>query len=559
MSTASASSIPTTVQGAVMVSDYEAEVVAFKGKGPRRIDLRRAAPFGWKAAVLLGVIALVDRADQTVLAGALDAIDKEFQISEFFNGVILSAPTIAALILVVFAGRWADTKNRRNLLALTIGIWALLSFGSAAAPTFAILFIIRVLLGVATPITIPSSSSLAGDLYTTTARTKAFTALRALEFFGLPLGLVIGGIVSDTYGWRAAFLVMGIPALVVAGLVLLIIREPKRGLADELSRMAEDLSIAQGRAKKNKKARKEIQPAPPSPVTPPPTAMATTPMAAQGGSTVTGPATRSVVAGTHNPGSFEVADPEAINVEHAMDTREQIGLRQRIVGILKIRSLRYIILGQMLLFLGFAGLFSTVTIYLQRVEELDAKAATSLTGPVGSVGLIAGAIIGAIIGDRVAKKNKAGRVTIGGICLALSAICVAGFVLAPALPLKIVLFIAINAFNITALSNIGACTADVLPASKRGSGFAIAQFLITIGSSLGALLVFTISQIVVSSLGQGDTPNSLRTGITYGIASLILPLTIGSLLIFRARASFNRDADAAQSETIIGPVNAAVV
>ena len=72
MSTASASSIPTTVQGAVMVSDYEAEVVAFKGKGPRRIDLRRAAPFGWKAAVLLGVIALVDRADQTVLAGALD-------------------------------------------------------------------------------------------------------------------------------------------------------------------------------------------------------------------------------------------------------------------------------------------------------------------------------------------------------------------------------------------------------------------------------------------------------------------------------------------------------
>ena len=183
----------------------------------------------------------------------------------------------------------------------------------------------------------------------------------------------------------------------------------------------------------------------------------------------------------------------------------------------------------------------------------------SLTGPVGSVGLIAGAIIGAIIGDRVAKKNKAGRVTIGGICLALSAICVAGFVLAPVLPLKIVLFIAINAFNITALSNIGACTADVLPASKRGSGFAIAQFLITIGSSLGALLVFTISQIVVSSLGQGDTPDSLRTGITYGIASLIAPLTIGSLLIFRARASFNRDADAAQSETIIGPVNAAVV
>jgi MFS family permease len=242
-----------------------------------------------------------------------------------------------------------------------------------------------------------------------------------------------------------------------------------------------------------------------------------------------------------------------------MDSREQISFRQRIVGILKIRSLRYIILGQMLLFLGFAGLFSTVTIYLQRVADLDAKAATSLTGPVGSVGLIAGAIVGAIIGDRVAKKNRAGRVTIGGICLALSAVCVAGFVLAPALPIKIVLFIAINAFNISALSNIGACTADVLPASKRGSGFAIAQFLITIGSSLGALLVFTISQVVVSSLGQGETAEALRTGITYGIASLIVPLTVGSLLIFRARSSFNRDADAALAETMGGTEKAVLV
>ncbi len=532
-----------------MVSDFEVEMEAFPGKGLRKVDLRKAAPFGWLPAVLLGVIALVDRADQTVLAGALDAIDKEFEISEIFNGIILSAPTIAALILVVFAGRWADARNRRNILAITIGIWALLSFGSAAAPSFAALFIIRVILGVATPVTIPSSSSLAGDLYLTTARTKAFTALRALEFFGLPLGLVIGGIVSDVYGWRAAFLVMGIPALVVAGLVLLLIREPRRGLADALTRMADELGIAQGRPKKLKKGTQ----ATPTPEAIPPAS--TAPIApikrtAPAGSTVTGAATKSVVAGTYDSGPFEVADPEAINVEHAMDSREQISFKERILGILEIRSLRYIILGQMLLFLGFAGLFSTVTIYLQRVADLDAKAATSLTGPVGSVGLIAGAIIGAIIGDRVAKKNRAGRVTIGGVCLALSAVCVAGFVLAPALPVKIVLFIAINAFNITALSNIGACTADLLPASKRGSGFAIAQFLITIGSSLGALLVFTISQIVVTSLGQGKTPEALQTGITYGIASLVIPLSVGSLLIFRARATFNRDVAAALDQTV---------
>ena len=480
--------------GATMVSDFEVEMEAFPGRGPRRINLKKAAPFGWTSAIMLGGIGLVDRADNTVLAGSLSALKEEFEISELLTGVLLSAPSIAALLLVVPAGKFADTRNRTWILSIVIGVWALLSFGSALAPTFALFFLARLLLGTATPLTIPASSSLAGDLYPTAVRSRAFAILRALEYFGLPLGLVIGGVISESYGWRAAFLFMGVPALILAVTVRFVIREPKRGLADEITQLAE--------------------------------------------------ATNEANASTSPPVSDGVKEHASV----------EISMLGRIKQVLGIRTLRYIILGQMLLFAGFSGLFSTVTIYFERVNDLGAKEATLLTGPVGSLGLILGSIVGSIIGDRVARKNPGGRVTIAATCLALSAVCLVLFVVTPVLGVKVALFVFINAFNITALSNIGASTTDVLPASKRGSGFGIAQFLITIGSSAGALIVFAISQFVINtSFGGQETTESLKLGISYGIASLIIPLTIGAVLIWTAKKSFDRDAMAALAEADTGP------
>ena len=526
--------------GATMVSDFEVEMEAFPGRGPRRINLKKAAPFGWTSAIMLGGVGLVDRAENTVLAGSLSALKEEFGINELQTGILLSAPSIAALLLVVPAGKFADTRNRTWILSIVIGIWSLLSFGSALAPTFALFFLARLLLGTATPLTIPASASLAGDLYPTAVRSRAFAILRAMEYFGLPLGLVIGGVISQSYGWRTAFLVMGVPALILALTVRFVVREPKRGLADEISQLAEAANEGFTSSPTNNGA----------------------PASAATSSTVSGPSNSSIVVDASakpisldKTAAFDPADPGLpINVEQAMgEDSVELSMLGRIKQVLSIRTLRYIILGQMLLFAGFSGLFSTVTIYFERINDLGAKEATLLTGPVGSLGLILGSIIGSIIGDRVARKNPGGRVTIAASSLALSALCLVLFVITPGLLPKIVLFVFINAFNITALANIGASTSDVLPASKRGSGFGIAQFLITIGSSTGALLVFAISQLVINTSFSGqETTEALKQGISFGIASLILPFSIGAVLIFAARKSFDRDASSALADANSG-------
>jgi uncharacterized membrane protein (DUF485 family) len=72
--------------------------------------------------------------------------------------------------------------------------------------------------------------------------------------------------------------------------------------------------------------------------------------------------------------------------------------------------------------------------------------------------------------------------------------------------------------------------------------------LITLGSAFGAFFVQGIvSQTVVSVLG-GETERSLRLGISIGVGSLLIPLLIGSLLLLKARSSYDQDAAAALAE-----------
>ena len=537
----------TQAPSATMVSEFETEMEAFPGKGLRKVDLRKAAPFGWTPAVLLGFVAAIDRADQTILGGALEKLKEEFGFNDFVAGILLSAPTIAALLLVIPAGRFADRRNRTTLITIVITIWAFLSFGSAAAPTFAIFVLVRVLLGMSAPLTIPASASIAGDLYTTRVRTKAFAVLRVFEYLGLPLGLVIGGVVSQAYGWRAAFLFMGVPALVLAAAVFFFLREPRRGLADEITTLAEEAGLTPAQADDTD----------PVGTTHNSSTIATPPSPSL--SKVSGPSQSSIVVGSiaNTPDSGE-----PIDIVHAMETDysneySNESVINRLRSILSIRSLRYIILGQMLLFAGFAGLFSWVTIYLQRVFALEAGPASGITGGVGLLGLLLGGALSSRIGDRGVGKRKAWRITVGAVSLLISALSVLIFIIVPVLALDVALFFVINFFNLLALSNLGAATADVIPASKRGTGFAIAQFLITIGSSTGALLVGSISALVISLIGQGETVSTLQTGVRVGLSVLVVLLGGGAVVLFRARSTFEADAAAALAEAKDGFVTPA--
>jgi predicted MFS family arabinose efflux permease len=128
--------------------------------------------------------------------------------------------------------RWADRGVRRNIIALALATWSAMTAVSGLANTFWQLFLARVGVGVGEAGCLAPAQSMICDY----VRPKQRGGIYALHTFGLLVGMMLGmtlaGRLGDSLGWRATFLVLGIPGVALAGLVRLTLREPTRGRFD---------------------------------------------------------------------------------------------------------------------------------------------------------------------------------------------------------------------------------------------------------------------------------------------------------------------------------------
>jgi MFS family permease len=189
------------------------------------------APYGWGPAMVLAAVAFIDRLETNITAGVLPLLQAEWGFSDTLAGALPAAAAVATLLLVLPGGYLADRRRRTRILTVVVASWAVLTVGTALALTFAMFFGMRVLLGAADTIDTPASQSLLADYHPTEARATAYGVYRVAYFAGIPAGIFVGGVVGELVGWRAAYLAVALPALVVAALCWRL-PEPARGALD---------------------------------------------------------------------------------------------------------------------------------------------------------------------------------------------------------------------------------------------------------------------------------------------------------------------------------------
>ncbi len=194
---------------------------------------------------VLALVIMIDQVDQNILRGAASPIQHTFHLSDFEVGLLLSCYTIANGIVSVPAGYLADRWVRRRGIAITLVVWSAITALTAAAFDYAALLAVRTALGAGEAVSEPSSSSLLADLYPQRRRGLAFATQQCLSFIGFGLGLALGGIVASAAGWRAAFLLVGLPGSLIA-LAVWRLREPVRGAVDREGGEAPALPAEQG-------------------------------------------------------------------------------------------------------------------------------------------------------------------------------------------------------------------------------------------------------------------------------------------------------------------------
>ena len=200
---------------------------------------------------LLLVVYIFNFIDRQILAILIEDIKQEILLSDAQLGFLGG---IAFALFYTFAGipiaRWADTGSRRTIIALGIVVWSVMTAFTGAARSFTMLLIARIGVGVGEAACSPPAHSLISDYFPPERRGTALSIYSLGIPIGGALGTLIGAWVGAQFGWRMAFLVVGLPGLVLAVVVRLSLREPERGSSERPSGLragsAEpDLTVAQ--------------------------------------------------------------------------------------------------------------------------------------------------------------------------------------------------------------------------------------------------------------------------------------------------------------------------
>jgi MFS family permease len=191
---------------------------------------------------LLTAVYVVNFVDRQVLSILQQSIKEDLGVSDFQLGLLTGAAFgIFYATLGIPIARLADRVSRKGVMAVCLTIWSGMTALCGVAGGFASLLVYRVGVGVGEAGGSPPAHSLISDYF---PPEKLGTALGIFSL-GVPLGIMVGflagGWMDEFLGWRMAFLVVGLPGLLLAVIVMTTLREPPRGgvvLGDASSRRA---------------------------------------------------------------------------------------------------------------------------------------------------------------------------------------------------------------------------------------------------------------------------------------------------------------------------------
>lgn len=221
-------------------------MAAAAGQG-KRVE-RVGGPYAWYVLIVLMFVYVFNFIDRSILTILGPFIAKDLGLSDGQIGLL--SGTVFALFYGLFGlalGRLADTWVRTWTIALGLSIWSAMTALSGFATSFGSLSAARVGVGVGEASASPAAYSLLGDWFPREKRATALAVYSSGIYIGAGLSIFISGEVVGRWnaayahggaplglaGWQAAFLIIGIPGLILAAIVLTL-REPPRGLADGL-------------------------------------------------------------------------------------------------------------------------------------------------------------------------------------------------------------------------------------------------------------------------------------------------------------------------------------
>ena len=183
--------------------------------------------------VMLTIVYVFNFVDRQLLVILQESIKAELKLSDTQLG-LLSGFTFAIfyVTLGIPIASLADKGNRKNIVAVSLGLWSLMTAFSGLSKNYIQLLLARIGVGIGEAGGSPAAHAMISDYFPPEKRSTALSVYSTGIYLGMLVGFLMGGFLNQHLGWRVAFFTLGIPGVLFSVFCYLAIKEPRKGATD---------------------------------------------------------------------------------------------------------------------------------------------------------------------------------------------------------------------------------------------------------------------------------------------------------------------------------------
>jgi MFS family permease len=452
--------------------------------GAHRLTVALGGAERTRVVVLLAAVLGLSSADASTVGAAARPLRDALHISNTDIGLLVTVTSLVGAIASVPFGILADRIRRTWTLGAVIVLWGAAMIWSATVGEFGELLVTRVFLGFVTAAAGPLVASLVGDYFPAAERGRIYGYILAGELVGAGIGFAVTGDIA-ALSWQAAFVILALPAFVLAWLVFKL-PEPERGGRNPLVHPSAPVEEAPADEPHETDAQRHARERGVEP----------------------------------DPELVLTRDPRRMGLLDA--TRYILSIRTNIVLIVSSACGYYFL----------AGVQTFGVEFVTRQYGIAQVLGTLVLLVVGA-GAVVGVLAGGSIGDRLLRRGYLnGRILVSAISATAAVVLFVPAIFThsavTALPYITLAALALSAQN----PPLDAARLDIMVPLLWGRAEGVRTFLRTMAQALAPLLFGAVSDHV---FGGG------RSGLQWTFAVMLVPLAASAWLLYRALGTYPRD------------------
>ena len=445
-----------------------------------------------RVILVLACILGLAGADTATVGASATELRHGLHISNTDIGLLVTVTSLVAALATLPFGVLADRVRRTWTLAGAVLFWAGAMIWSATASSFGELLWSRLFLGAVTAAAGPLIASLVGDYFPASNRGRVYGYILAGELVGAGFGFAVTGDIA-TASWRAAFVVLALPALVLAWATFRLPEPPRTDVVQEVESDE--------------------------------------------------PWAETTAAPRHATDVQQLVHEAGVEPDPRLVLRGDIRRKNLISAtrhVLRVRTNVILIAASACGYYFLAGVL-TFGIEFTTEQYSVGQAVANLLLLVIGAGAILGVLAGGYAGDALVRRGHLdGRILVSAVTASAATVLFFPAIFTRAAG-SAVLYLSLAAFFLSAQNPpLDAARLDIMPPQLWGRAEAVRTLLRSLAQALAPLLFGAVSDYL---FGGG------RSGLQWTFAIMLVPLAASAVLLFKARRTYATDVASAAATT----------